>query len=680
MHGVGPGSLLGGRYLVQRRVSQHARYERWSAADQTLARDVVLLCFETDSPVASAVLDAARRAAGIEDPRLVRVLDVHRSKDERLAFVVEEPVPGAQSMAWILGEGALPAEEVRRVVGEAASALESARLRGLHHLMLTPRSVLRLDDGAVKVRGLATEAALAEAEESDSQATRADTVALVSLGYAGLTGRWPLDGPDSGLEAAAQVAGGVAAPSELAAGVPTDLDLLIRRTLNEDSGPRTPAELIEDLGPWSLTPVAGAAGPIGAPGGPGGGSPTVPSPDTGPSSQGPNAGPQSPGPPDTRGSQRTGAATAARVGTSASPAAAGGPRPSARPAAYVGSVSTMEGRADAGDDHAGQEPAEGTSSTLVAGAAGATKAVGNGVRVAAAAAGGLATSVGTKFGSAMRNAADRAAEKSAERAERRNTEQADPYEDYEGYGDHIRLSDTLVSTDEELEPPVPPIAGAPSMERLDGDQSRIALLIVAVFVVLAAVLGVWGLPRLSGIGDVAGDAPVVTRTVTGTATATAAAPSPSSAAAPVAAPVTIVGASQYDPENGGVQPSQTAVLAYDGNPQTAWRSSKWYATPDFGGFQKQGLGLMLDLGKVTDVHKVAFTTVGASDLTVYVAGQPQIKGATPIGAVTGLNGNATVAVPDNGAVKGQYVFLFFTKLGPDGEGHYRAQIAEATVS
>ena len=674
MHGVGPGSLLGGRYLVQRRVSQHARYERWSAADQTLARDVVLLCFEADSPVASAVLDAARRAAGIEDSRLVRVLDVHRTRDERLGFVVEEPVPGAQTMAWILGEGALPAEEVRRVVGEAASALESARLRGLHHLMLTPRSVLRLDDGSVKVRGLATEAALAEAEESDSQATRADTVALVGLGYAGLTGRWPLQGPDSGLDAAAQVAGGVAAPSELAAGVPADLDLLIRRTLNEDSGPRTPAELIDDLGPWSPTPVAGAAGPIGAPGGPGGGSLTAAGPNSTP-------GPLIPGSGGARGAQPIGAtATAARVGFSASPAAAGAPRPAGQPAAYAGNVSTMEGRPGTGDPRAAAEPVEGTASTLVAGAASATKTVGKGVGGAAAAAGGLATSVGSKFGSAMRHAADRAAEKSAERAERRSTEQADPYEDYEGYGDHIRLSDTLVSTDEELEPPVPPIAGAPTMERLDGDQSKIALLIVGVFVILAAVLGVWGLPRLSGIGDVAGDAPVVTRTVTGTATATAAAPKPSSAAAPVAAPVTIVGASQYDPENGGAQPSQTAVLAYDGNPQTAWRSSKWYATPDFGGFQKQGLGLMLDLGKVTDVHKVAFTTVGASDLTVYVAGQPQIKGATPIGAVTGLNGNAVVAVPDNGAVKGQYVFLFFTKLGPDGEGHYRAQIAEATVS
>ena len=59
MQGVGPGSLLGGRYLVQRRVSQHSRYERWVAADQTRDREVVLLCFDADGPVGDAVLASA---------------------------------------------------------------------------------------------------------------------------------------------------------------------------------------------------------------------------------------------------------------------------------------------------------------------------------------------------------------------------------------------------------------------------------------------------------------------------------------------------------------------------------------------------------------------------------------------------------------------------------------------
>jgi eukaryotic-like serine/threonine-protein kinase len=230
MQGVGPGSLLGGRYLVQRRVAQHSRYERWVAADQTLDREVVLLCFDADGPVASPALDAARRAAGVDEPRLVRVLDVGR--DEGTAFVVEESLHGAQSVTAVLTDGGLPAEEARRIVGETAAALERARARGLHHGVLTPRSVFRQADGSVKVRGLATEAALVEADDvPPERATRRDTMALVALAYALLTARWPLTGPDSGLEAAPRVVGGVAAPSEIAAGVPPDLDLVARRTL-----------------------------------------------------------------------------------------------------------------------------------------------------------------------------------------------------------------------------------------------------------------------------------------------------------------------------------------------------------------------------------------------------------------------------------------------------------------
>ncbi|HET6666677.1 MAG TPA: hypothetical protein VFG98_05265, partial [Intrasporangium sp.] len=76
MHGIGPGTVLGGRYAVTLRTSEGPHHERWRATDSTLDREVVLVCFPAASSVASATLDAARRAAGIEDPRLVRVLDV----------------------------------------------------------------------------------------------------------------------------------------------------------------------------------------------------------------------------------------------------------------------------------------------------------------------------------------------------------------------------------------------------------------------------------------------------------------------------------------------------------------------------------------------------------------------------------------------------------------------------
>ena len=45
MHGVGPSTVLGGRYAVQRRLEQMPHAERWSAHDTTLERDVVIVCF-----------------------------------------------------------------------------------------------------------------------------------------------------------------------------------------------------------------------------------------------------------------------------------------------------------------------------------------------------------------------------------------------------------------------------------------------------------------------------------------------------------------------------------------------------------------------------------------------------------------------------------------------------------
>ena len=198
MHGVGPGTVLGGRYAVTLRTSEAPSHERWRANDHTLEREVVLVCFPASSPIAAATLDAARRAAGIEDPRLVRVLDV--GTDQGVAFVVEEPLTGAVPLSHLLQSGGLPADEVRRLTGEAASALDKASHRGLHHLALTPSSVLRMPDGAVKVRGLATEAVLTDADRlSDEHASRADAVGLVKVAYAGLTARWPAVAVDGGL-------------------------------------------------------------------------------------------------------------------------------------------------------------------------------------------------------------------------------------------------------------------------------------------------------------------------------------------------------------------------------------------------------------------------------------------------------------------------------------------------
>ncbi|HEX8497754.1 MAG TPA: hypothetical protein VF661_11225, partial [Actinomycetales bacterium] len=217
--------MLGGRYALRHRLRGDSTDAGWQAHDQTLDRVVAVRVVAADHPHRAAMLDAARRAAGVEDPRLLRVLDV--GSDAQVAFVVSEWV-AADTLAERLRRAPLPGEVVRTLVGEASLALENVRRRGLHHLVLAPEDVHLVDDDTIKISGLAVHAALAGQDDHSGGADAAsarDAEALLALAYAGLTGYWPLATPTS-LPAAPRVGSVPAAPSEVVSGVPTDLDAL----------------------------------------------------------------------------------------------------------------------------------------------------------------------------------------------------------------------------------------------------------------------------------------------------------------------------------------------------------------------------------------------------------------------------------------------------------------------
>jgi hypothetical protein len=261
---VGRGTVLAGRYRVLAPVvSDLEGASAWQATDQILDRPVRVRILEHGA-VAPA-LDAARRAALVTDARLVRVLDV--GTHEGYGYVVSEQLVGP-SLAKLVAQGPLTAEQARAVVGEAASALEVARRRGVHHLALRP-SVLHVSpDGRVLLGGLALDAALLGDSGGDARSTtRADAVGLVRLLYAALTGLWPADprapqtpGGET-LPPAPLVNGTPVAPADLVPGVPNDLDTLCVVTLGpNDDGPHSPGELVRELEPWGEI-RASAAGP-----------------------------------------------------------------------------------------------------------------------------------------------------------------------------------------------------------------------------------------------------------------------------------------------------------------------------------------------------------------------------------------------------------------------------------
>jgi eukaryotic-like serine/threonine-protein kinase len=632
VHGVGPSTVLGGRYAVQRRLEQQLRAERWSAHDTTLERDVVVVVFPADDPNADATLDAARRAAGVDNERLVRILDVGRSED--VAFFVEEALHEAHTVTHLLEQGGLPSEEVRRIAGETAAGLEAARGRGLHHLQLTPSSVWRTGDGDVKVTGLATAAALAGVDELGStEASRTDAVGVVALAYAALTSRWPLPGKVPGLEAAPHVVGGVPAPSEIAAGVPGDLDALCRLTLNDDQGPLTPGDFATQIAPWSRGMVTGLGGTATQP---------VAVGDLSTSSRGVDKTLALPLP------GRGGSA----VGTS------GRPAPPAEPAAQPDSDHDPDADA-AGDSDPGQQHTAAAAATAVAGALG----------TAGHAAGQAAGAAAGKVGSFARAAADKAAEKRAARVEAH--EQAER--------SRVSLEDALLAGDDDVEPPLPMLppetAAAPTR-----DQSKMALAIIAAFVALATLVGFWGVSQFgsnTGI-DLSGSTPRPTVTVTGPAQTVTPGDTPTQEPSTDEAgePLAILKATGFDPEGDGSERNSEVPRVYDGDTSSFW-SSEGYATSNLGGL-KPGVGVIVDLGQPAKVKEVTLALPDAADVTVYVGEDRDRDGATELGSSAGKKGKVTITAKD-AEVAGKYVIVWYTELSKVDDGRFRATLAEITV-
>jgi hypothetical protein len=641
--------VLGGRYAVQRRLEQLPSSERWSAHDLTLERDVVATCFAEDSAHADAALDAARRAAGLDNHRLVRVLDVGRS--EGIAFFIEEALPDAETLAHVLAQGGLPAEEARRIAGEAATGLEAARARGLHHLDLTPAVVMRASDGTIKVRGVATASALKGVEDLDStQASRADAIGVVALAYAALTSRWPLQGTVPGLEPAPRLANGVPAPSEIAAGVPGDLDGLCRLTLNDDEGPLTPGDFATQIAPWSPIPVWGVGGTRA----------TASDSDA--------------------EMDKTLALPVAelRAATAAELRRAEATEPITKPMAQpsgpfldepatedpgIGPVAGAPGSAGAGTT-AGT--AAGAGAAAAGAAAAGAAAVGSALGTAGQAAGQAAGAAAHKVGVFAKAAADKAAERRAARqAAEARAEQR-----------RISLDDALLAGDEPIEPPLPLLppetAQAPTR-----DQSKLVLAIIGGFLVLVTLLGFWGASRIGSGSSLNLGSPNPRPTVTVTASPTTVQRSggSSSAPAPAGAPFPIVGATGFDPQGDNAERNGEAPRVFDGNPATFW-SSEGYASPAFGGLKK-GVGVLVDLGQPRKVSTVSLVLPTASDLTVYVSSKPSLDGAIPLGTSSGKSGAVTVTAPS--PATGQYLIVWFTKISQASGGRFRATLAEVAA-
>lgn len=618
MEGVGPGSVLAGRYTVGALVRQSAGAQRWTAREPVLGRSVSLLILPSGDSRAAAVLDAARMAAGLDIPGCVRILDI--GQEGPAAWVVEEALADAKSVVDLVRNGGLPGDEVRRIVGEAATSLDAAAARGLHHLRITPEEVFRTPEGDIKVRGLATEAALHGAEEDSVSADRTDAVCLVALTYAALTGLWPLRDLPSALPPAPRLVHGVPAPSEIAAGVPRDLDTLCRLTFGGTGGPTSPGDYARQIAPWSSRQIFGRPtlpeeSPVAAV------APVAVTTPAEPAVAAPAA-VTTPAAPTPEGSDAAAPAVAVTPTAAVPPVAATQPIQTAAAMGAAAAATAATAKSPATAPPSAPTPAVGGSTAPVARPA-AAQGAGASARARAAA----ATSQGAARVRAL------------------------PRPNFPGM---------------DADAPAPLVPTDP----LTKDESKVALSIVAAFVLMALVVGIMGVSKIGSQTNF--DLSV------GSGKTAKPSASPSAAAAEPAGPqpLAILSADGFDPDGDGKENGQSAPKVFDGDPNTAWMS-EGYKTPNLGGL-KPGVGVIVDLGPNVTPKHVDLTLGAPASLEIYVAADRSLTNATKVAEATDAKGAFGFDLPPDQTAGKQYLIVWFTNLS-QVDGFYRAVLGEVSV-
>lgn len=221
-----PGDVLAGRYYIVDLLDESRGGRFWRAEDKILARPVALHVIPDDDERGDGLLEAARLSATVQDPCILRVLDADCV--DGVCFVVNEWGSGASLDVLLARDGPLPPRRAAWIVAEVAAMVAAAHEAGVAHGRLCPETVMIDQHGAVRIIGLAVEAALWGLPPGRMSTDITDLGALL---YAGLTARWAGESL-SKVPAAHEVAGRVLRPRKVRAGIPRLLDSMCDEILN----------------------------------------------------------------------------------------------------------------------------------------------------------------------------------------------------------------------------------------------------------------------------------------------------------------------------------------------------------------------------------------------------------------------------------------------------------------
>ena len=217
------------------------------------------------------------------------------------------------------------------------------------------------------------------------------------------------------------------------------------------------------------------------------------------------------------------------------------------------------------------------------------------------------------------------------------------------------------------------LVALPGTKRRPVPAGRTIVRIASVLIFTAAALGlaVLGVSLMLGLGS----APlVVPRPEVPTASPSS---KPTTAVSTTEQPVTVIGASDVDPYGNNTENPDQAILAFDGNPTTAWKTVT-YRRADMSG--KQGVGLMFDLGSSQQISAIQLNLVGTgSSVTVGAGDDPALapEKFPVLAQATAAGTELRLRLPKQ--VRAQYVLVWFTQLPAASSGGYQGGITDIKV-